>query len=95
MCAPVLSRNIPTDNVLLKITVPKPTGRKRKRGSQAQFSGDYILSNDGAAESNGLRSQSRSDNPTELLRALRDNIGNYQIEAVATIDQTHRFRGKI
>lgn len=34
MSVPVLSHNGATTNVLLKITVPKRTGRKRKRGSQ-------------------------------------------------------------
>ncbi|RKF56549.1 General transcription factor 3C polypeptide 5 [Erysiphe neolycopersici] len=37
MCVPILSRNTATNNILLKITVPKRTGRKRKRGSQDPF----------------------------------------------------------
>lgn len=32
-CAPLLSHNTATNNILLKLTVPKKTGRKRKRGS--------------------------------------------------------------
>jgi hypothetical protein len=40
-----------------------------------------------------FRSHSRLDNPKDLLRSLQDNVGKYQIEAVGTIDQTHRYRG--
>jgi general transcription factor 3C polypeptide 5 (transcription factor C subunit 1) len=97
MCNPILSRNIPTSNVLLKITVPKRTGRKRKRGSDAPFSGDYTASSvlDGRIkQSDTLRSQSRQDGPAKLMRTLKDNIGKYNVEAVATIEQTHRYRGK-
>src|SRR3954454_8301226 len=34
---PLLSINATTNNILLKITVPKCTGRKRKRGSELPF----------------------------------------------------------
>ena len=37
MCVPILSHNGTTTNVLLQITVPKRTGRKRKRGSQDPY----------------------------------------------------------
>src|SRR3954471_17648760 len=96
MCAPILSRNTGTDNILLKITVPKRTGRKRKRGSQDPFSGPSMLDNGYRSQSvrpEDIRSQSRRDDPVEFQRALKDNIGKYSIEAVATINQTHRFRG--
>lgn len=46
MSVPVLSHNGATTNVLLKITVPKRTGRKRKRGTQ----GPWLDSNGNAAE---------------------------------------------
>ena len=40
MCPALLSHNSQTRNVLLKITVPKRTGRKRKRGSNGPFLGE-------------------------------------------------------
>jgi general transcription factor 3C polypeptide 5 (transcription factor C subunit 1) len=93
MAVPILSRNAPTQNVLLKITVPRRTGRRRKHGSQEPFSGD-IVKEDTRSYTSHLRSQSRLDDPDELLKALKDNLGRYEVEAVATIDHTHRFRGK-
>jgi len=33
------------------------------------------------------------DNPAELLRALKDNVGKYKVDAVGQVNQTHRFRG--
>ncbi len=86
--------------MLLKITVPKRTGRKRKRGSQDP----YVMDSSGTVEKAAdpapgkgppteLQSHSRLDNPKWLLRALKDNVGIYQIEAVGSIDQTHRYRG--
>ncbi len=98
-CAPLLSNNTPSSNVLLKITVPKRTGRKRKRGSEEPYTLDAIATAQEEVESheNGystsLRSHSRLDNPRDLLRSLRDNVGKYLIEPVGSIDQTHRYRG--
>lgn len=99
LCTPVLSHNSSTNNILLKITVPKRTGRKRKRGSQDPYTEEPALP---ASAKHGestpklpsdLRSHSRRDNPQELLRTLKDNVGRYKVEAVAEIDRTHRFRG--
>lgn len=96
MSTPILSRNIPTNNVLLKITVPKRTGRKRKRGSDSPFSGDSTVGHEQDsrfANSHILGSRARKDDPAKLLRSLKDSAGNYKVEAVAAIEQTHRFRG--
>jgi hypothetical protein len=100
MCVPILSYNAPTNNVLLKITVPKRIGRKRKRGAlDPSLYADTVfspLSETGERPSSptlSIGSQSRKDNPAELLRALKENVGNYSIEAVAEITNTHRFRG--
>ncbi|TVY44231.1 Transcription factor tau subunit [Lachnellula occidentalis] len=97
MCVPVLSYNTPTNNVLLKITVPKRIGRKRKRGaldpSLYNDTGFSSLSDTGPTSStDSIGSQSRKDKPAELLRTLKDNASNYSIEAVAEITNTHRFR---
>jgi len=100
MSVPILSFNAPTSNVLLKITVPKRIGRKRKRGDldPTLYAGQEFSplpeNGDDAAPADGIRSQSRKDHPTELLRTLKDNVGNYSIEPVAEITNTHRFRGK-
>jgi general transcription factor 3C polypeptide 5 (transcription factor C subunit 1) len=101
MCVPILSHNSQTNNLLLKITVPKRTGRKRKLGSQDPYM-DAIVGDPAAGEdgngpprSDNLRSQARRDNPVELLRILKDNVSKYTVEAVAEIGQTHRFRGKV
>lgn len=86
MCVPILSHNSPTNNILLKITVPKRTG-KRKRGSQDPYSDTVQLDGvDGSIQNASLSS-------AHLLRTLRDNAGQYEVEAVAEIDRTHRFRG--
>ena len=100
-CAPLLSNNTPSSNVLLKITVPKRTGRKRKRGSDEAYiidPGTATQEDAHASIDNGkstsLLSHSRLDNPKDLLRSLKDNVGKYHIEPVGSIDQTHRYRGK-
>ncbi|KAI9733468.1 MAG: tau 95 subunit of transcription factor TFIIIC [Claussenomyces sp. TS43310] len=98
-CAPILSHNAATTNVVMKITAPKRTGRKRKRGSNAPyvFEKEHVTSSqDARKEKDGvsdLRSHSRLDTPAHLRRILEDNVGTYQVEAVGTIIQTHRFRG--
>lgn len=98
-CNPILSHNSSTNNILLKITVPKRTGRKRKRGSQEPYSEEPILltppeqDRSNVALPEGLRSHSRLDSPRDLLKTLKDNAESYKVEAVAEIDRTHRFRG--
>lgn len=64
----------------MKVTVPKRTGRKRKRGSDAPFE--------------QLNHPAGSSNVTapDLLQRLRDSDGNYSIEALGILRETHRFR---
>lgn len=76
---PVLSTNATGTNVLLKITVPKRTGRKRKRGSDDSFTYE-----------NGEGSP-RKD-ARYLLRSLNDNSAAYSLEPIATIPSTHVWR---
>lgn len=96
MCAPILSQNSPTSNVLLKITVPKRTGRKRKRGSQDPYQGDAVTvpRKEGEVIPPLIMSHSRLDNPAGLLRRLQETSGLYDVEVVGEITQSHRFRGK-
>lgn len=94
MCVPILSRNTATNNILLKITVPKRTGRKRKRGSQDPYLdfGCFPINTTATSDIPNLRSQRRLDTPAELKSKLKDNVGKYTIEPVGRIRQTHRYR---
>jgi general transcription factor 3C polypeptide 5 (transcription factor C subunit 1) len=98
-CAPILSQNALSGNVLLKITVPRRTGRKRKRGSNELFmdipNGSEPISEEeqNKGHTPDLLSFGRNDQTKSLLRRLRDNQGRYEIEPVGTIEQTHRYRG--
>lgn len=99
MCVPILSHNSPTNNVLLQITVPRRTGRKRKRGSQDPYAhAEDTLSSHSSShldlQNQRIRSLGRGDHPAELRRSLLDNVGKYKVEAVAEIKQTHRYRGE-
>lgn len=97
-CSPNLSNNAPTTNVLLKITLPKRTGRKRKKGTQDPFEyhGDSSMQ-DATPEHEGqspeLLSFARHDDPKDLKERLQNCKDSYQIEAIGSIDQTHRYRG--
>ena len=73
------SVNRRTENILLEITVPKRTGRKRKRGSAGPFVGD-------AGETLPKKSA------RYFLRSLHDHQSSYQVEPVACISTVHVFR---
>ncbi|KAI4599835.1 tau 95 subunit of transcription factor TFIIIC [Pestalotiopsis sp. 9143b] len=89
---PLMSHAAASNNVVLKITVPKRTGRKRKRGSDEPFTGDAIPSS--ADEPyNRVCSESRQDDPSLILRKLQETAGRYQAEAVGTIRDSHRYHG--
>lgn len=74
------STGVETRNVLLKITLPRRTGRKRKRGT------------DDAFEHHDSTTASTSITAPDLLRRLRDNENDYVIEPVSMVRETHRFR---
>ncbi|PLB42254.1 transcription factor TFIIIC subunit TFC1 [Aspergillus candidus] len=80
MCRPLRSTNTVSNNVVLKVTVPKRTGRKRKRGSDEPFTHD-------PSEPQQRRTAQ------QLLRSLQDNVGRYQVEPVGMVNRTHVFRG--
>jgi general transcription factor 3C polypeptide 5 (transcription factor C subunit 1) len=81
--------------VVLKVTVPKRTGRKRKRGSKGPWLGDIDFSEPGEQTFDGVNicSTARLDDPKVLRRKLEDNVGKYEVEAAGIIKHTHRFRG--
>lgn len=86
-----MSHNAASHNVVLKITVPKRTGRKRKRGSSGPWEGDQEIRDAGQASS--ICSIARQDEPKVLKRKLQDNVGRYKVDAVGVVNHTHRFRG--
>jgi len=83
MARPVQSTLVPSNNVLLKVTVPKRTGRKRKIGSNEPFADAPV------SEVTDPTRQTAKD----LLRSLSDNPSNYKIEPVGRVERTHVFRG--
>ena len=82
----LLSTPVRTNNLLLKVTVPRRTGRKRKRGTSGPF-----LAEDETG-SNG--SQALFDAPT-IHRSLQDNVSTYKVAIAGVVDETHRFRSKL
>lgn len=77
----LVSSGIDSRNLLVKVTLPKRTGRKRKRGSTDPFTHPAE-----EEPNNG------SIAAPEFLQRLKDNEGNYTIDPVGTINETHRFR---
>ncbi|KAL7625530.1 tau 95 subunit of transcription factor TFIIIC [Parahypoxylon ruwenzoriense] len=92
---PIVSHHAATNNILLKITVPKRTGRKRKRGSTEPFTGDVDVTDENAvgSEADQISSVSRRDAPKSILRKMQDNAEDYQVEVVGTVRDSHRYRG--
>ncbi|KAK5631167.1 hypothetical protein RRF57_006882 [Xylaria bambusicola] len=92
---PILSHHAATNNILLKITVPRRTGRKRKRGSDEPFSGEYDILDSTTlnSQTSTVSSVSRHDRPRAILRSLQDNPDQYEVEAVGMVRDSHRYRG--
>lgn len=76
-----LAESTESGNIVLKITVPTCTG-KRKRGSNAPF---IPLSPN---EQNGSHDRGRN----RLLRSLKDNTSNVKLESIGRIKENHSFR---
>ena len=89
-----MSHNAVTHNVVLKVTVPKRTGRKRKRGSNEPWQGDVDVPDaEKSPKNDNVCSVARLDEPKVMRRKLQDNVGRYNVDAVGVINHTHRFRG--
>lgn len=84
LARPLYSTSCASNNVLLRITVPKRTGRKRKRGSDGPFL------HPGPEEHSGT---TRRRTAKDLLRSLQDNPSRYTIDPVGRVERTHVFRG--
>ncbi|KAI5270435.1 hypothetical protein E4T47_06260 [Aureobasidium subglaciale] len=87
----LVSKEMAVQNLLLRVTVPRRTGRKRKRGSNDpfEFHGDRKESSDDGTEEAPMSIPLTAE---QLRRRLVDNADNYTAQPVATIKQTHRFR---
>ncbi|KAK3936157.1 transcription factor tau subunit sfc1 [Diplogelasinospora grovesii] len=92
---PLTSHNALTHNVVVKVTVPKRTGRKRKRGSDGPWEGsvEEANGNDECHPSGQVCSRDRLDAPKVLRRKLSDNVGKYTVEPIGVVTNTHRYRG--
>jgi general transcription factor 3C polypeptide 5 (transcription factor C subunit 1) len=84
----LLSTPVRTNNLLLKVTVPKRTGRKRKRGTSGPFlSEEEIENNAGNANKTYVHAST-------IYRSLQDNASTYKVALAGIVDETHRFRSK-
>jgi general transcription factor 3C polypeptide 5 (transcription factor C subunit 1) len=93
MCAPIVSHNATTNNLLIRITAPKRTGRKRKRGSQEPFHDSNDDGNTDRLILDGAEGQMTHASPSRILRTLQENSKKYSVEVVGKITHTQRFRG--
>ncbi|EFR00921.1 hypothetical protein MGYG_03924 [Nannizzia gypsea CBS 118893] len=84
MSRPIRSTSKQTNNILLKVTVPKRTGRRRKRGSQDPF----VDSHRSIATSPPDQLDAQG-----LLQRLREDAGRYQVDVVGQVNRTHVFKG--
>ncbi|KAK0635226.1 RNA polymerase III transcription factor IIIC subunit-domain-containing protein [Bombardia bombarda] len=84
---PLTSHNALTHNVVVKVTVPQRTGRKRKRGTNDPFEGPVQPGPE------SVSSKDRLDTPRVLRRKLADNVDKYTIEPIGVVTNTHRYRG--
>lgn len=89
MCSPILSNNVSTNNILLQVTVPKRTGRKRKRGSLEPYQ-DAV----GIAHEIPDGTTSAIRDTQYLLGSMSANASKYHIRLVGVIEHTHRFRSE-
>ncbi|KAL2354784.1 RNA polymerase III transcription factor IIIC subunit-domain-containing protein [Cryomyces antarcticus] len=91
LARPVMSRMLETEDLLLRITVPRRTGRKRKRGSSGPF---VVTTNDLEAfmEDGPLPRSGVHLRQQDLLQDLRNSLGSYTVRPVGVIEKTHRFR---
>jgi general transcription factor 3C polypeptide 5 (transcription factor C subunit 1) len=91
----LLATPITTNNLLLKVTVPKRTGRKRKRGSSGPFlSEQEISSSSGGTPEPRNSSKSPYVDAKTVFRSVKDNATKHTVTPVGVVDETHRFRSK-
>ncbi|KAF9691102.1 hypothetical protein EKO04_010700 [Ascochyta lentis] len=87
----LLSTPVTTNNLLLKLTVPKRTGRKRKRGT----TGPFLTEPEAQGNTNGTGAdlvKSTYVEASDIYRSLQDNASRYEVAFAGVVDETHRFR---
>ncbi|KAI8933123.1 hypothetical protein NX059_009764 [Plenodomus lindquistii] len=91
----LLSTPVRTNNLLFKVTVPKRTGRKRKRGSSGPFLTEDEIEAAGHQHSTTSHSTSTKGSYVDastVFRSLQDNASTYRVALAGIVDETHRFR---
>ncbi|CAN9240997.1 unnamed protein product [Alternaria alternata] len=89
----LLSTPVRTNNLLLKVTVPKRTGRKRKRGTSGPFLSEDEVGSHGNGVSNGSTTVNKTYvDASTIYRSLQDNASTYKVTLAGVVDETHRFR---
>ena len=91
MAKRVRSRAVETNDLLLKFSLPKRTGRKRKRGSSDQ----YKFDNASCSGTSSGDQESHKTTALDLLKRIKNNPENMSISIVGSVQETHRFRGDI
>lgn len=90
MTVGVGSGNVPSDDLLIQIKVPKIIRRKRKRNP-----GPVLDSLDPEARDENEQQQTATDrNPRRLLQSMSDNPSRYEVSVLGHVNHVHRFRGK-
>jgi Tau95 Triple barrel domain len=100
------SRTAPTgNNVVLKITVPKRTGVKRKRKSDVVFEATSLDGETSIEETqkhtqdlgsgNGFFKRPGESDAEYMRKSMADNRGVVGIQSVGYVKRTHRYRGRL
>lgn len=92
----LLSTAVTTNNILLKVTVPKRTGRKRKRGTSGPFLSKEGVEPEPSGSPNSHNKQPSKTyvNASTIFRSLQDNASTYKASIAGLVDETHRFRSE-
>jgi general transcription factor 3C polypeptide 5 (transcription factor C subunit 1) len=87
---------VTTNNILLKVTVPKRTGRKRKRGETGPFLIEQEIERCSNGSSGGSKPHNRNAyvDARTIYRSLQDNVSAYKVSITGVVDEVHRFRSK-
>ena len=93
MSVPIDSGSVTTDDLLLRIEVPKVIGRKRKRNPVSSSGPSQEDSNVPSI----MQPDSEKDRPMPsgaelLLQNMQDNADRTKIDVIGHVNRTHRFR---
>lgn len=86
MSRPLVSDCVPSNDLVLKLTVPKVIGRKRKGAADSEVESLDV-------SKKAKLSLAQSDGK-DILRRLRDNEGRCKVEVVGKVDRSHHFRSE-